>query len=124
LVEAKNGAVIRKHLGYGYIDGAHAEAITGFYAAHLNRYLNFHRPCGVPELMVDGKGKRRRRYRWYATPWEILRQLPGVARYLKPGVTIEQLQAMAAAQSDTAAARQMQEAKRKLFDGFRKRKSA
>lgn len=124
LVEAKNGAVIRKHLGYGYIDSAHAEAVTAFYQTHLNSYLNFHRPCGVPETTVDGKGKQRRRYLWYATPWEILRQLPGVARYLKPDVTIDHLQAVAAAQSDTAAARQMQEAKRTMFDGFRKRKSA
>jgi transposase InsO family protein len=36
LVETKNGAVIRKHMGYAYIDAAHAERIQQFYAAHLN----------------------------------------------------------------------------------------
>lgn len=31
LVEAKNGAVIRKHMGYGHIRSEHAEAIQAFY---------------------------------------------------------------------------------------------
>jgi len=45
LVEAKNGAVIRKHMGYGHIESRHAEAIEEFYEEHLNPYLNYHRPC-------------------------------------------------------------------------------
>ena len=31
LAEAKNGAVIRKHMGYGHIASAHAESINTFY---------------------------------------------------------------------------------------------
>ena len=31
LVESKNGAVVRKHIGYGHIDARHAEAIDEFY---------------------------------------------------------------------------------------------
>ena len=58
LVESKNGAVVRKHMGYTHIAAAHAAAITDFYTEHLNPYLNFHRPCGVPELVVNAKGKR------------------------------------------------------------------
>ena len=42
LAEAKNGAVIRKHMGYGHIRCVHAEAITTFYQEHFNPYLNFH----------------------------------------------------------------------------------
>lgn len=114
-VESKNGAVIRKHMGYGHIAAPHAEAITAFYKEDFNPYLNFHRPCGVPTEIVNGKGKVRKVYRWYATPWEILRQLPGVAGYLRPDLTIEQLDQRARAQSDTEAGRQMQEARRKLF---------
>jgi len=57
LVEAKNGAMIRKHMGYGHIESRHAEAIEEFYEQHLNPYLNYHRPCGVPEVVTDGKGK-------------------------------------------------------------------
>jgi len=51
--------------------------------------------------------------------------LPEQQSYLKPGVSIEALDRIAQACSDTEAARRMQEAKRKLFLGFRQeRKSA
>ena len=118
LAESKNGAVVRKAMGYTHIAGQHAAAIAEFYTEHLNPYLNFHRPCGVPELVVNGKGKEKRVYRWYATPWEILRQLPDVASHLKAEWTIAQLDQQAQAKSDTQAAAEMQEAKRKLFAGF------
>jgi hypothetical protein len=124
LVEAKNGAVIRKHMGYGHIRSEHAEAIEAFYQEHFNPYLNFHRPCGVPETRTSAKGKQRRVYRWYATPWEILRQLPDVARHLRPEITGAELERIAKAESDTQAARKMQEAKRKLFARLRQRRSA
>jgi len=121
LAETKNGAVVRKHMGYTHIAAAHAEAIADFYQEHLNPYLNFHRPCGVPELVVNAKGKTKREYRWYATPWEILRQLPDVASHLKAEVTIAKLDQQAQAKSDTQAAEQMQEAKHKLFASFQGR---
>ena len=124
LAEAKNGAVIRKHMGYGYIGSAHAEAIHTFYEQHLNPYLNFHRPCGQAELVETDKGKWRRVYRWYATPWEVLRQLPGVAGYLKPELTVHELNERAKVESDTQSARRMQEARRKLFLTFQQRRSA
>jgi hypothetical protein len=63
-------------------------------------------------------------YRWYATPWEILRQLPEVVGSLRPGVTIERLNAIERAETDTAAARRMQTAKQELFASFRRKKSA
>ena len=124
LVESKNGAVVRKHMGYIHIAAEHAEAIERFYEEHLNPYLNFHRPCGQPELVTNSKGKQKRVYRWYATPWQMLRRLPGVAGYLKPELTIEALDQVARAQSDTAAAEAMQAAKRKLFSHFHQRRSA
>ena len=67
---------------------------------------------------------KKRVYRWYATPWEILRQLPGLAGWLRAEVTIDQLQQTAGAESDTQAAMQMREAKRKLFARFQHQKSA
>ena len=124
LAETKNGAVVRKHMGYGHIAAGHAEAIQAFYEQDFNPYLNFHRPCGVPEAVVSDKGKVKKLYRWYATPWEILRQMPGVAGHLKPETTIEKLDRLAGATSDTKAAAQMQEAKRKLFAGFQLKRSA
>jgi len=124
LVECKNGAVVRKHMGYGHIAAEHADVINEFYRTEFNLYLNFHRPCGVPEVKTNKKGKERRVYRWYATPWEILRQLPDLARHLKAGLTVEGLNAEAARMSDTEAARRMQEAKRALFAGLNRRRSA
>jgi len=124
MAETKNGWVIRKHIGYGHIASAHAEAFDEFYRQYFNPYLNFHRPCGVPETNTDAKGKQRRVYRWYATPWEILRQLPDVARSLRPDLTVDQLAQTARAQSDTQAATEMQEAKRKLFARLHYRQSA
>jgi transposase InsO family protein len=124
LVECKNGSVVRKHIGYGHIRAEHAEAINEFYREHFNPYLNFHRPCGVPEVVTGAKGKQRRIYRWYATPWEILRQLPDLARYMKPDVTVEVMNQRAATESDTASARRMQKEKQKLFATFGRRQTA
>jgi transposase InsO family protein len=124
LAESKNGAVVRKHMGYSHIAAPEAAAIEAFYEQYFNPYLNFHRPCGVPELVTNAKGKVKRVYRWYATPWEILRQLPGLAGHLKADVTIQELERQARAQTDTAAAREMQAAKQKLFAGFLKRRTA
>ena len=115
LVEAKNGAVIRKHIGYGYIEAQHAGEITRFYSEHLNPYVNFHRPCAVPELRHLGNGKIERVYRRWATPHELLQEVAKLKDYLRPGVTVAQLKTQAAEQSDTEAALAMQEAKRELF---------
>lgn len=124
LVESKNGWVIRKHIGYGHIGAAHAETFDAFYRKQFNPYLNFHRPCGVPEVTFSLHGKPKRVYRWYATPWEILRQLPGVAGFLCPELTLEQLAQQAGEKTDTQAAKDMQEAKRKLFASLHRRRSA
>jgi transposase InsO family protein len=124
LVESKNGAVVRKHMGYQYIAAPHAAAIEAFYEDYFNPYLNFHRPCGVPEQVIYPKGKVKRVYRWYATPWEILRQLPGVAGHLKPDVTIQDLEREARAKTDTTAALAMQKAKQKLLASFQQKRSA
>jgi transposase InsO family protein len=124
LAESKNGWVIRKHIGYGHIASAHAEAFDEFFRQHFNPYLNFHRPCGVPEVTVTAQGKQKRVYRWYATPWEILRQSPGLAGFLRAELTVDQLQQTARAKSDTQAATEMREAKRKLFARLQHKRSA
>jgi hypothetical protein len=128
-VESKNGAVIRKHMGYGYIAAEHAQDIHAFYQRHFNPYLNFHRPCGQPERIVDARGKVKFVYKRYATPWEVLRELeralPVGQSYPIPTLSIPTLDPIATAHSDTEAAQNMQAAKRKLFLGFRQeRKTA
>jgi transposase InsO family protein len=117
LVEGKNGAIIRKHMGYGHIAAEHAEHIQRFYMAHLNPYLNYHRPCGFAQVTLDERGRRRRRYRQqdYQTPYEKLRSLPQAHRYLKDGMRWELLDGFAYALSDTEAARRMMRAKAALL---------
>jgi transposase InsO family protein len=117
LVEGKNGAVVRKHIGYGHIAGEQAEQVHKFYAAHFNPYLNFHRPCGFATVTLDERGKRRRRYKRedYATPYEKLKSLPEAASYLKPGLSFAQLDRQAKAMSDTECARRMSAAKAELL---------
>jgi hypothetical protein len=122
LVEGKNGAVIRKQIGYGAIAGEHAEALQKFYTASLNRYLNFHRPCGFASIRTDPQGKRRRVYPHtdYRTPFEKLRSLPDWEKSLKQGVSPQRLSAEAGRMSDTEAARRMQKAKLALLAHCRK----
>ena len=119
LVETKNGAIIRKHIGYGYIDAKHADQINDFYREYLNPYLNYHRPCAQADVEIDEKGRKRVRYKRYQTPLETLSLLDKPAQYLRHGLSINALKRVAAAISDTDAAQRMQQAKSKLFDKLR-----
>jgi hypothetical protein len=120
LVEAKNGAVIRKHIGFGHIGTQHADAVNTFHREHLNPYINFHRPCAVPLVVTEPNGKRRRIYREWATPFELLKQVPGGESYLRVGVTLAGLKQTAQEKSDTEAALAMQQAKRRLLTRINK----
>ena len=115
LVESKNGAIIRKHIGFGYIDAQHAQAVDQFHRQHLNPYVNFHRPCAVPKIITEANGKRRRVYLRWATPFELLQEAPHCENLLRPGVTLAKLAGIARIQSDTEAALAMQRAKRQLL---------
>lgn len=117
LVEGKNGAIVRKHIGYGWIDRGHAEEFEQFYRRWLNPYLNYHRPCGFAFVITDQRGRRKRHYRQqdYATPYEKLCSLPDWNKCLKKGVLPEQLKRRALEQSDTESAQAMQTAKQRLL---------
>ena len=119
LVETKNGAVIRKHIGYGYIDAAHADRLNDFYRQYMNPYLNYHRPCAQAEVDIDDRGRKRVRYKRYQTPLETLLALDNPAQFLRQGLSINALKRIGAALSDTEAARRMQLAKIKLFEKLR-----
>jgi len=118
LVEGKNGSIVRKQMGYNYIDQGEAGKIHAFYARTLNVYLNFHRPCGFATEFVDRKGKIRKRYDSYLTPFEKLKSLPKAEQYLRRGVTMEKLEKIASAHSDTEYAKRVQREKAKLFRSF------
>lgn len=124
LVESKNGAIIRKHIGYGYIGAQHAEAMDQFHREYLNPYVNFHRPCAVPTVLTQANGKRRRIYQRWATPFELFREVPRCERFLRPGVTLAELERFAQQQTDTEAALEMQHAKRKLLGTIKGKQTA
>lgn len=117
LVESKNGAIVRKHLGYAHIPQRWAPLINVFHRQHLNPYVNYHRPCFFPKVVTDAKGKQKKcyPYKQMMTPYDNLKSLPQAERYLKDGVTFQQLDAIAHAISDNEAAQQMNEAKQQLF---------
>jgi hypothetical protein len=124
LVESKNGAIIRKHIGYGYIAAQHAAGMDQFYREHLNPYVNFHRPCAVPTVLTQPNGKRRRVYQRWATPFELFREVPQCESFLRPGVTLAELESFAQRQSDTEAALAMQRSRRKLLASIKPRQTA
>ena len=119
LIETRNGAIIRKHMGYGYIDAGHADRINSFYREFLNPYLNYHRPGAQADVEIDERGRKRVRYKRYQTPLETLLSLDSPAQYLHQGLSINAVKRIAGARSDTEAARRMQQAKAKLFDQLR-----
>lgn len=115
LVEGKNGAVIRKHMGYLYIPKQHATAINAFYRECFNPFVNFHRFCAFPDEEIDARGKIVKKYRTYLTPVEKLLSIDNVEQYLKTGITTESLRIAAHEKTHLAAAQEMQKAKSNLF---------
>lgn len=116
LVESKNGSIIRKHMGYFYINQKYAPDINDFYLEIFNPYLNFHRPCGFATNKVDRKGKVKKIYKTYLTPYEALKNIPNAKKYLKPGITFNRLDQISMQQSDNEYAKIMDEEKTKLFE--------
>jgi transposase InsO family protein len=117
LVESKNGAIIRKQLGYVHIPQQWAPQLNAFHRDHLNPYINFHRPCFFPVVSMDAKGKPRKRYPYEAmmTPYDKFTSLPKPEQYLKPGKTLQQLDDIATALSDNDAAKHLNAAKLTLY---------
>lgn len=115
LVETKNGSVIRKHMGYRHIPRRYAKIVNGFYQSCFNEYLNYHRPCGYAATIVDVKGKEKKVYDMYLTPYEKFKSLSNARQYFKPGVTGEALDIVARRMSDTEYAIMMQRQKAELF---------
>lgn len=123
LVETKNGAVVRKHLGYAHIPQRFARQVNAFCAETLNPYLNFHRPCFFAVEETDAKGKIRRRYPQdqIMTPFEKLKSLPHAAVHLKPGHTLQHLEKIARQMSDNQAAQRLNTARAQLFQSIYRR---
>ena len=118
LVEGKNGSRVRKFMGFTHIPKRHARLINLFYREHMDEYLNFHRPCGFAREVIDNRGKVKKIYDVYLTPYEKLVLLPDWIKYLKTDVTVDDLEKDSGRQSDNDCGRKLQIARQKLFKNF------
>ena len=119
LVETKNGAVVRKEFGYAHIPQRHAARFNTYCREYLNPFLNFHRPCLFATELADpakpGRIKRVYRTEDVMTPLDRLAALPKARRFLRPGITLTHLRALAGALSDLQAGDELNQARAALF---------
>ena len=119
LAETKNGAVVRKLFGYEHIPQRHAGRFNTFCVEYLNPFLNFHRPClfatDKPDPKKPGRIKRVYRAKDAMTPLDKLASLPEAAAFLREGVTLEDLHALATALTDVQAGEELHEARLALL---------
>jgi len=115
LVECKNGAVIRKHIGRNHIPKKFAGLVNIFYQKYFNPFLNYHRVCSFATDYVDKRGKIRKKYDIHLTPYAKLKSLENAEQYLKEGITFEMLDKIAYAKSDIEAGKEMRKEKMKVF---------
>ena len=117
LVESKNGNVVRRWLGHSHIPEHLAPPANAFLRDFLSPFLNHHRACLFAVEVEESNGRRRRKYpqELVMTPYEKLRSLPAADGFLKPGITFEQLDAVAHAATDLEAAQEVQRARKALF---------
>ncbi|MCJ7792720.1 MAG: integrase [Candidatus Marinimicrobia bacterium] len=119
LVESKNGTVVRKNMGYYHVNQKMVDEINRFYEGYFNPYLNFHRPCGfVTETRVDIKGRERKIYGQYTTPYEKLKEISKNLKenFLKPTQSFEKIDIIAYKYSDNEFAKILRIKQEKLFD--------
>ena len=120
LVEAKNGAVIRKHLGFGHIGVQHAAAVDTFHRDQLNPYVNFHRPCAVPSILTAPTASAAVSICAGPHRSSCSNKCRTAGTCSAPAVTLAELEGFAQRQSDTEAALDMQRAKRQLLASIAK----
>jgi len=115
LVESKNGSIIRKIFGRNFIAKKWAEAMNNFNRKYLNIYLNYHRPCAFATDAPDRRGKIKKHYDDWMTPYEKFKSLDNPEQYLKPEFNFAELDKIAREKSDNQFAEEMQKEKTKLF---------
>lgn len=116
LVESKNGSIIRKLFGRNFINQKYAKLINKFDKKYLNIYLNYHRPSGFASDKIDKRGKVKKEYSEFTTPYEKFKSLENAKQYLKTGFAFAKLDEIAYAKSDNKFATEMMEEKDKLFE--------
>lgn len=116
LVESKNGSIVRKLFGRNFINQKYAKLIQEFDKKYFNIYLNYHRPSGFASDKIDKKGKIKKEYSEFTTPYEKFKSLEKADQYLKPNFTFAKLDEIAYAKSDNKFAEEMMKEKDKLFE--------
>lgn len=119
LIEGKNGSVIRKNLGFFHINQSLVDNFNNFFTNWFNPYLNFHRPCGfVTEVITDFKGREKKIYGQYTTPYEKLKEISKEQNrnFLKKAKTFGELDRIAYNMSDNEFAARMRKHQYELFD--------
>ena len=101
----------------------YASAINQFNRDFLNVYINFHRPCFFPVSIIDHRGKVEKTYPYQKvmTPYEKLKSLPKAENYLRPSVTLKNLNDIANQMSDNEFAERMVKARSNLFEYITRR---
>lgn len=124
LIETKNGAVIRKNMGYSHINQELVERINNYYQDFLNPYLNFHRPSLYVTATVRRENERGREVYAAGIPYEKLKEVSQNLKrnFLKNGITFGELDKIAYQYSDNEFAKILRGEEKKLFDSIYKKK--
>lgn len=118
LVEGKNGAVVRKYMGFMHIPKKYAESINTFYRDYLDDFLNYHRFCAFATDYVNEKGKIKKKYEIYMTPIQKFLSLQDCEQYLKEGVTLDSIVLQQKKCTHLESAQRMRKVKQTLFANF------
>jgi len=126
LAESKNASVVRRIYGYKHIPPDFADELNKFNMDYLIPYINYHRPCYFPSVVIDNKGKERKKYYYkdMMTPYEKFKSLNNADLYLKDGFTFEIMEKEVYKMSDNEAVDKMNIAKEKLFKRIYEQKLA
>jgi hypothetical protein len=110
--------VLKRWLGYEFVEQRCASEINKFYFGCFNEYLNFHRPCAYATEKKNRKGKVKKVYSQQncMTPYEKLKSIPNSGKYLKEGVTFAMLNKIALSKTDNEMATVVQKERGRLFE--------
>jgi hypothetical protein len=120
LIECKNGAVVRKHMGRWHIPKFEARKIQAFFRDFFNEFVNFHRMSAYPRTVVSDDGKKKKIYEETMTPCQKLLSISNVGTYLRKDMTVEILKEKMKKHSHIEFAKIMGAAKQKLFAAIKK----
>ncbi|OGC21740.1 hypothetical protein A3J90_00455 [candidate division WOR-1 bacterium RIFOXYC2_FULL_37_10] len=120
LVESKNGAVIRKWMGYAHIPQKHAQDINKFFKKYFNLYLNYYRPSIFPEIVFSAKRKEVKKYRYEntMTPFAKLKSIFEYKKFLKKNTSVVDLELFLSNDSPNEFAEKVVKAQDCLFNGI------